>query len=1226
MNSSLLQIKFTQIPHGLSQALPYMKTKFRLALLFLGLLIASSGTRVWAQYEDGSLIGTIRDASGASVANASITVTNINTGISTHLNSNGAGDYEVPSLRVGVYSIEASAPGFAVAEAKNITVSVGNRQHIDLILKVGLTTSTVEVSDVALQIETATSERGQTITNYQTESLPLVSRNYSDLVGLVTGSRQAPTAATTTAVTSLVRAGAYNVNGERSMFNNYLLDGMDNNAYGESNQGFDNQIIPMPPDSVAQFQVVTNNESAEYGRSSGALVNVASLSGTNRFHAKIYEFIRNTDLNAYGYIKPVSAQTGGSLYHVAKPGFNRNQFGADFGGPIIKDRLFYFLDYEGFRQTLTPNVVLTVPTENEINRILAVDVEDPFTGTIYPHGMQIPTGVVDTVSQQVLALWGNLPSQCQVAAGSPLINTTTGIATNDCPTHAPFTDNSDKGDLRFDFQQSANSSWFLRVSDRKETGINFRTLPGALDGQTNGRAKILDQQIALGYTHLFGANKVLDARIGLSGTRAGKYTLSIGDPTVTVPGLPSVAQDPTVAGGLPSTSISGGFTAFGRQSTNPQWQNPSLLDPKVNFSWVKGHHSLKFGYEYEHIWMEVQDSNPLYGSFTYGKGYSLCTNVACTTNNGGKTAADNYWADFLFGTLNNYALATYFKAHLLQTMHNLYVQDDWKVNNKLTLNLGLRWEYGSPYSEANNNLSNFDPTTATMLTLTKGFTATPFISPNTAGGVYGSTLVNPSLGDYAPRVGFAYAVTPKIVVRGGYGTSFVHYTRAGSGDILAINAPNALFVSVTQGSTPSAGTLCPSGAPATSCFVKMDEGFPNGLATNFTPGTDNITYVPKNTKDSYVESYYLSAQRELAKNTILDVAYVANHGLKLQGFLNANQQNPSMGLANPSNPTQGFVRPYPTWGSNVGTTFTNGDITEALNGFYSHYDSLQVRLEERFVNGLTALNSFTWEHSSDNASASLEGNTPSPQDGNNLRADYAQSDYNLPLADILSLNYEIPVGHGKQYLGASKGVLDAIVGGWQVNLVNTAQAGTPYNLTYTPGSTKITVGSNTYTVTNTVSPQISATYRGANEYRPNAVSGQPYRLCHDGHSCLKEMNSSGYVQYANLAAYTLPSTTDVNNNLATPFGTAGRNPGRTPSYFQADVAVNKTFSTPIEGFKVEFRSELYNITNHTNLYLPSSGLSGTIGTGGSALNPTSGGLMSSTFEPRIIQFGLKLIY
>lgn len=1110
-----------------------------------------------AQFDNGSLVGTIHDQSGAAVAGASITVTNAATNSVATTTSNSGGDYEVPALRVGVYTISVKAANFAEAVAQNITISVGSRQRIDLELKVGQAQTSVEVSDVALQLETDSSQRGQTITQYQTEAYPLVTRNYSDLLALVTGSRQAPTAATTTAATSLVRQGSYNINGQRSMFNNFLLDGLDNNAYGESNQGFDNQITAVPPDSVAQWEVVTNNESAEYGRSSGATVNVASASGTNKFHATLYEFIRNTDLNATGYFKPTIGTVA-----FQKPVFNRNQFGANFGGPILKDRLFFFLDYEGFRQTLKPLVVLTVPTQNELNGILAVDVQNPLIpGTYYKAGTPIPAQAINPISSQIIGYFSHLSGL--PTSGLP----GSGLASNDYPTYAPFTDNSDKGDVRLDWQQSQNSSWFVRVSDRKETGINYPTLPLPLDGQTNGRANILDQQIAAGYTHLFGSNKVLGARFGISKTEAGKYTLSIGDNAFTIPGLPT---DPAVAGGLPSTSISGGFTAFGRQSTNPQWQNPTLIDPKLSYSWTRGTHSMKFGYEYEHVSMTVQDSNPLYGSFSYAGGYSVCPATAgalCATT---KAAPDTYWADFLFGTTNNYALATYFIAHLRETADNAYAQDDWRILPNLTLNLGLRWEYGSPYSEENNLLSNFDPASQKLLTITPGASATDSVTPVSAGGVYGRTLVDPDFADWGPRLGFAYSVTPRAVVRGGYGMSFIHYTRAGSGDILAINAPNALFVSVTQPKPGSPG------------YRTMDQGYPEGLATTFIPATDNITYIPRNTRDSYVQDFFLSVQEELAKNIVMDVAYVGNHGVKLQGFLNANQKNPSAG----------FARPYANWPS---------DITTALNQFWSNYHALQVRYEQRNVAGLTLLNSFTWSHSLDNASASLEGNSPSPQNGNNIAAEYSQSDYNLPIANVTSLVYELPFGRGQKFLGNSGGVVNSILGGWQVSGIVTLQSGTPFNVVYTPNSA------------NAVSPQISATYRGANEYHPNRVPGTPL--------IRKTKLPSGYIQYLNYAALQLPATKDSGGNLLSPFGNAGRNPGRTPAYYSTDIALNKTVGTPLEGLKVQFRTEFYNAFNHTNFYLPSSGLGGTLGG-----PPTSGGTITSTFEPRIIQFGLKVLY
>ncbi|MGH9562239.1 MAG: carboxypeptidase-like regulatory domain-containing protein, partial [Terracidiphilus sp.] len=345
-----------------------------------------SGRASFAQYDTGSVVGVIQDSSGAVVPGVTVSATNKATGVVTTGISGSAGVYEIPNLRTGNYRISAAQTGFSTAVADNVLVSIGVRQHIDLTLQVGQAAATVEVSDVALQIDTENSERGQTVSGYQTEALPLVSRNFSDFLALVTGSRQAPTAATTSSISSLVREGSYNVNGQRSMFNNYMLDGLDNNAYGESNQGFDNQTINIPPDSVAQFNVVTNNENAEYGRSSGATINVSSASGSNAFHGVFYDFIRNTDLNAAGFFKPTLVGNTGNAVPFQKPTFNRNQFGANSGGPILKDRLFFFLDYEGFRQTLRPLYVYTLPTQNEINGILVVPVVNPITGATYPAG------------------------------------------------------------------------------------------------------------------------------------------------------------------------------------------------------------------------------------------------------------------------------------------------------------------------------------------------------------------------------------------------------------------------------------------------------------------------------------------------------------------------------------------------------------------------------------------------------------------------------------------------------------------------------------------------------------------------------------------------------------------------------------------------------------------------------------------------------------------------
>jgi hypothetical protein len=1233
------------------------------ALLALALLVLLPTRAALAQYDNGSLVGAIHDASGAVVQNVTVTVTNDATGIATVVKTSDSGDYEFPLLRAGVYTVSASAPGYAIAEAKSITISVGARVRIDLSLKVGSAqATTVEVSDVALQLQTESSQRDQTITNYQTQALPLVSRNYSDLINYVSGARPDASQASQTGVTSLLRQGSYSVNGQRSMFNDYLIDGMDNNSYGESNQGFDNQIIQPPPDSVAQFAVVTNNESAEYGRSSGATINVATKSGGNQFHGTLYEFIRNTDLNAFGYIKPIqfNAVTG-KQYPFYKPVFNRNQFGANFGGPILKNRFFYFADYEGFRQMLTPTTVGTVPTLDELSGVLTTAVQDPWSPTTsIPAGSYIPALASATgISTSGLTAWPSqaitdltnyapasvaiaklyaaaLPGQCQVTAGV----STTGLAQNNCALNQPFSDHADKGDLRLDYQQSAATSWFLKVSDRKEVGKNYNLLPEPIDMQTNGHILVHDEQIALGVNHTISPNKYIDARLAISGTRAGKWTFAIGSNSFNSSLIPNLPTTAGVAGGLPSMAISGGFTSFGRQSTNPQWQNPSLVDPKVNYTWVHGKHSLKFGYEWEKVFQEIEDSNPLYGSFSFGGSYSNCTAASaggsgCTNSFTGK--ADNYFADFLFGATNSYGLATYYIAHVYQSMDSSYAQDDWKLNQRLTLNVGLRWEYGSPWWERNNHVSNFNPATGTLLTLVPSSSySSPTcgtancISTYSGSGVFGKSLVHPNLNDWAPRVGFAFGASPSIAVRGGFGTAFVHYWRAGSGNNIAINAPFALYTSV---SNPSNSVTCGSSKCTVSLptlnstygYNSLSNGFPTGLASSFSAGTDNIDYIPQNTKDGYAESWFLSVQKTLRQNMLLDIAYVGNHGVHLQGFVNANQKDPN----------NSFARPYPNWGgyllnnSTTYPTFNNGDITEALNEFHSSYNALQVRYEQRSVAGLTLLNSFSWQHALDNASSTLDANTPGPQNGLNIQADYGQSDYNLPISNITTLVYELPFGKDKPFLSHPSGILNTFVGGWQISGVNTMDAGTPFNIQYSVSAT----------AANAVSPMLSQNWRGMAAYRPNLVPGVSYIKKTPALSSFTSGYQNGYVQYVNPAALAIPYTYQYSGSAFTttpnnPFGTLPKNYGRTPAFYQTDLAFNKHFDTPVERVKIEFRSELYNIFNHTNLYLPGgtggSTVAGSATTYGSAYGGTptgiAGGTITATFSPRIVQFGLKVTY
>jgi len=1106
------------------------------ALICLALLPG----RALAQYENGSIVGTVHDGSGAVISDATVTVTNVATGVLSTRQTNDSGDYEVPALRVGQYNVEVSKAGFAPTRATDISVSVAARQRIDLTLQIGETSTTVEVSGVSLQVETDTSQRGQIVTQYQTAALPLVSRNYSDLIGLTTGVRQTTQSYSSTSNTGLVREGSFNVNGQRSIFNNFLLDGMDNNAYGESNQGFSNQIIQPAPDSIAQFQVVTNNETAEYGRASGAVVNVAFAQGTNKFHGRVYEFIRNTDLNATGFFRPPGGQ---------KPAYNRNQFGGNIGGPIVKDHLFFFLDYEGFRQSRKQISSATLPTPDQLAGKFSKDVFSPWDGTRYVAGTSIlndprisPAAV--TISKLI----------AQQGPTSATVNNFTTLQRSN--------NRSDKGNLRLDWTPNQKNTFFLRVSDLKQNATDFPIFGLPLDGQSNGAQRILDQQVAVGYTRVIGSNQLLDARLGLSRTKAGKFSLSIGtDPGISFPGLPT---DPIVAGGIPGIGITG-FSALGRQTTNPQFQNPALLDPKVNYSWVVKNHSLKAGYEYQQVWMAVQDTNPLYGGFTYAGGYSRNYAAVTPTNKLETATNDNNFADFLWGASSAYSLSSYFVAHLRNRSNFAYVQDDWKVSPKLTINMGLRYEYTTPYWEQKNQQSNFDPSLAASNPLGA------MVPVSSTGNKYG---YNPDKNDFAPRFGFAYAVDDKTAIRGGYGISFSHYDRAGSGNILAINPPEALFVTVTQ-AAPNTGGKGP--------FIQMDQGFPSNTLT-FDPKTDNVAYIDSNRyRDSYVHNYYLDVQHTFAKNILLDVAYVGNHGLKLLQFANYNQADPNV-IAN-----NAFVRPISTY----------GDITIALHEAYSNYNALQARYEQRMVGGLTLLNSFTWSHTLDNAGASLEANTPSLQDYRNPAADYSQSEYNQPIVNTTSLVYELPFGRGRHWLDTG-GVVNQVLGQWQVSAVNQTASGFPYQINYTPPTANQVSG-------------IAASYRGQNLYRPNRNAGVPLNT-------LDKSKSTGTsLQYINLAAIQIPSSTTPGGTLASPFGNMPRDPGRSPTYNTLNIAMNKRFDTPLESMKVEFRGELYNVFNHTNFVQPGGGIS-------SSASGLSGGTITSTFDPRIIQFGAKVLF
>jgi len=1086
------------------------------------LVILCVNLPAYAQFDTATVLGTIRDKTGAAISGAKITIENLDTGIQATKATDDSGNYEFPGVKVGKYKLIAEKDGFTTAFDPSVIVDVNTRQRVDFQLTIGQITETVEVRGNASVLETDSSQRGQVVTAQEAVQLPLNGRAYSSLVLLTTGVRQSSIG---TASISTNREGSFNVNGLRSTFNNYMLDGLDNNAYGTSNQGFSNQVMQPAPDSIAEFQVVTNNMSAEYGRSGGATINVVYKSGSNAFHGDAWEFLRNTALNATGFFKPRDNKT---------PPLHRNQFGFDVGGPIVKNRVFFFVDYEGFRQIRQFVTAMTLPTDLMRQFTFADDVVNPLTGQRFTRGTPIPSSAITPFALKVVA---GLP---------PLTNPTT--ASNNFVTLQSFKDYTDKYNAKIDYRVNAKLNGFTRVGQRKSNLFDQPPFPGPSGGDGNGFTRVLNQQLVTGMTYVPTSTQVLEFRLGISRTRGGKFAPFIGAASAEAAyGITGLPTDPQLTGGLYTQAISG-LASFGRQATNPQWQYPTVYNPKINYSRLLGRHSLKAGYEFQRASVEVQDVNPLYGRDTYNGSFSKPQ-----TNPQGPGTTNFSYVDFLFGLRARYELTNFFIAHLRQNLQFVHLQDDWKFSNKLTLNLGIRYEYATPYWEENNQLTNFDPVTKTLIKAKDG-------------SIYDRALVDPDRKNWAPRIGLAYSLTSKTVVRSGFGINYIHFDRAGGGNLLPINGPQVVNAVASQIPTLNSTT-----------FRTTQQGYPAGFAdpSQFNPLKANITYIPRNYKAGYVMSWFLSVQRELSRNTVLDVAYVGNRGNRLLEFANFNQAVPNQPggtqlTLQQRRPIQNFA-----------------DITYAFNGAFSDYHSLQVRVEHRFHRGFQLLNSFTWSKAIDNAAGSLEnpnGNFPTPQDFYNLRADKGLSAYDQPFTNITSFVWELPFGKGRTYLASLPGPAEALLGGWQLSGINTMTSGPVVTLTYNPAAQFVVSG-------------ISADFRGANNYRPN-ILGNP--KVPDG-----QRTAGFYLDKTKLA---IPTSTSLS-----PFGNAGRNIVRADSFYQLDLAIGKKFPLRFEGLSLQFRAEAFNLLNKTNLRAPDGNLSN-----------GSFGRVSQANDARQLQLGLKL--
>jgi hypothetical protein len=1105
-----------------------MQSFRKIPLLIGSFLIA---TTLFAQFESAEVVGTVRDPTGGGIPKATVTLTNVDTGIQATTKTDDNGNYDFFNVKIGRYSVQAEHSGFSKATATNVDVNVGARQRVDFAMKVGAITESVEVTASAAALETESSDHGQVISAAAVAELPLNGRNYADLALLSTNAVKSPISATFSP-SGTPREGAFNVNGMRSTYNNFLLDGLDNNAYGTSNQGYSAQLVQLSPDALAEFKVITSNYSAEYGRVGGAVVNAVMKSGTNQIHGSLYEYVRNTVLNAAGFTFSPAV--------FVKPPLQRNQFGATIGAPIIKNKLFFFGDYEGFRQLQRYLNFDSIPSMTDRAGILPVSVVNPLTGVVYPANTQIPIAQLNPFAAYALS---NLPP-----TNGP------GRSNND-EALLLIKDYGDKFDAKLDGQINDRMTAFLRFSQRKDLQYYAPDLTGPSGGDGNGHIHVIDQNASMGYTWTVTPTSVFQARLGFSHIVAGKNPPYVGGASMAsmFGGFQGLPTTPTLTGGLNTQTISG-LTALGRQTSNPQFQNPTSWDPELNYSKTMGRHSLKVGYQFLLVHTEILDTNPLYGQDTYSGAFSkpTCAQLGQPTTCTVTSDSTSYsLADFMFGLPSQVNLGSYTVVNLRQYVHSLYFQDDYRVSSKLTINAGLRWEFASPDYERDNNYSNFDPTTTSMIKATSG-------------GLFNRSLVHPDYHDLGPRIGLAYSVDPKTVVRGGYGISYTFFNRPGSAQE-GINAPQALFGVISQSN------------PTSPTFLTTLNSFSTNIASPaaFNPANSNVVYTPPDSKWPRIQNWFFSVQRQLPKDTVVELSYNGNHSLRLPIIADYNQ-------AYPNQPGQSLAYtarvPIPTYGP-ITWLYPAGD---------NHYNGLSARVEHHFSKGLYVLNSFTWGKGMGDSEQALEYFAgyyqANPQNIRDLAAEKGASSFDVKLNNVTSVVYQLPFGKGRQFGANINPVLDAFLGGWELTTINTAHTGQPLDVSYAYSGSAAEISS------------LSNDYRGQPYLRPN-VSGS------------KVSQSRSAMLNTYFAGYTFSTPA-----ASAPFGDVGRNSFRSPNFDQWDCSIDKNFHIR-EKVRVQFRAEFFDILNHTNFGIPNT-----------QSTSSAFGTVRTTFPSRQGQFALKVLF
>ncbi len=1139
------------------------------------LVFVCSAALLNAQFDSGVVLGTVRDTTGGVLPDVSVTLESLGTGTSRITVSNGAGEYTFSSVPPGDYVVKANRSTFKNITTSAFTVSVGEPQRVDLTFYPATANQQMTVAASAVLLETDSSDRSMLVNPTEVVNLPLNGRDPADLALIVPGVNKS--FIEIEGATS--REASYNVNGLRNQVNSFLLDGLDNNSWNLNDLGFANQETQLSPDALSEFRFTTGDQSAEFGRAAGAVVNEVSKRGGNEYHGAAWNYLRNTVLDANG---PIPSANGD------KPALEQNQFGGDIGGPLKRGKMFLFGDYEGFRRDLRSAMTATLPTAAQAagqfvdSQGNAIPITNPYTKAVYANGVipitaleatPLPGGTTPQISALDMTVLGLLPT------GS-LSSQTSGVGNNFVSFPLGW-ERIDKGDARLDFNINTKMTAFGRYSQRKYNALDPAPIPAPLYSTAKGRIDQENRQLAAGYVWQLTNASALDARVGFSWNVGAQKPASVGVPNMLVAaGEPNVPNNPLFTSGLNTVTVTG-FTQFGRNTQLPTVVNPYVVDPKVNYSWLKGRHSFKFGYEWIRESQVVSNFKPLFGADTYGgkfsQGKTTTANDPSYAANSTDPSYAEAWnlADFIFGARSKYEVSAYHFVEYNQRMHFLYAQDDWHIAPKLTLNMGIRYENATPPYETNNQLANFDPAnspTTSQLILASG------------GSIYNRALINRNNMNFAPRFGFAWSLLPKTVLRGAYGISYQQFLRAAVVNELAQNAPYSIDNLISQNapaSKTSPQAVCTSlNASPLSCFQPTQLGLANNFLTaaNSSPLSTTTTFDPARTPTTYVQSYQLSVQRQLARGTSLDLAYVGNYGVHEQIVQDYNQAVPNAAGGTLSLQARRPIATYAT-------------IQESYNEGPSHYNALEAKFEKRYSGGLYIANSFTWSHALDIAAANQElDNNDSPVvDHYNPMGSYGRSAYDRPLNDSLAVVYDLPFGKDMRFGTNAPAAMQYVIGGWQLTALNWLISGLPINISYAP------------TTAQQLSTETSFLYRPNVQGSPVLSSGNRTPIA----------GQPGEYKYLDPSAITIPNPATTSS----PNGNAPRNVAGAPGFADLDLGLHKRIPLGIEKVGLDFRVEAFDVLNHSNAQAPDS-----------VATDAGYGIVSSYFPSRELQGALKFVF